>query len=83
MHLGIWGAFLLIWFLLRKGAFGKPVILVIMISWMLASSTLMTVLERVLVEKPGIGFCPQCGYNLTGLTSQRCPECGCPVKGLE
>ncbi len=20
--------------------------------------------------------CPQCGYNLTGLTSSRCPECG-------
>lgn len=22
------------------------------------------------------GFCSQCGYNLTGLTSERCPECG-------
>jgi hypothetical protein len=22
--------------------------------------------------------CPQCGYNLTGLTSRRCPECGEP-----
>ena len=21
-------------------------------------------------------ICPQCGYNLTGLTSPRCPECG-------
>ena len=21
-------------------------------------------------------FCPQCGYNLTGLTNERCPECG-------
>jgi hypothetical protein len=20
--------------------------------------------------------CPQCGYNLTGLTGRRCPECG-------
>lgn len=24
--------------------------------------------------------CPQCGYNLTGLTSGVCPECGTPVQ---
>ncbi len=24
--------------------------------------------------------CPECGYNLTGLTSSRCPECGTPVQ---
>ena len=24
--------------------------------------------------------CPECGYNLTGLTSQRCPECGTSVQ---
>lgn len=23
-----------------------------------------------------LGFCPECGYDLTGLQSDRCPECG-------
>jgi hypothetical protein len=23
--------------------------------------------------------CPECGYNLTGLTSNRCPECGMTI----
>ncbi len=27
--------------------------------------------------------CPECGYNLTGLTSGRCPECGTPVQRKE
>jgi hypothetical protein len=25
------------------------------------------------------GHCPNCGYNLTGNTSGRCPECGAPT----
>ena len=25
---------------------------------------------------PGGGTCPKCGYDITGLTSSRCPECG-------
>ena len=27
------------------------------------------------------GFCRKCGYNLTGLSEPRCPECGTPFGG--
>jgi len=27
-------------------------------------------------------FCPGCGYNLRGLTGDRCPECGDSIEGL-
>lgn len=29
---------------------------------------------------PRQGFCPQCDYDLTGITSGICPECGCATK---
>lgn len=25
------------------------------------------------------GWCDECGYDLTGSTSQKCPECGAPI----
>jgi len=28
-----------------------------------------------------LGLCVNCGYNLTGLTEPRCPECGTPCLG--
>jgi predicted RNA-binding Zn-ribbon protein involved in translation (DUF1610 family) len=28
-------------------------------------------------------MCPECGYNLTGLTSARCPECGTHISRRE
>ena len=30
-------------------------------------------------RKNAPGFCGQCGYDLTGNTSGRCPECGTPI----
>ena len=36
----------------------------------------------VVRENPGAGVptCQACGYNLTGLLSTRCPECGHPTE---
>ena len=31
---------------------------------------------RALRKASRIGRCPKCGYDLEGLTSPRCPECG-------
>jgi hypothetical protein len=28
-------------------------------------------------------YCPECGYNLRGLTSRRCPECGLSLEHIE
>lgn len=33
-------------------------------------------LEKVAIVRYGPGLCQTCGYDLTGLTSPRCPECG-------
>jgi hypothetical protein len=37
-------------------------------------------------EHPALGadlYCPDCGYNLRGLTSRRCPECGLVLDFIE
>jgi rubrerythrin len=33
---------------------------------------------RRLRQRPKVGCCTACGYNLTGNTSGVCPECGTP-----
>ncbi len=32
-------------------------------------------------QNPPSGLCRHCGYDLTGNTSGRCPECGTPIHG--
>lgn len=36
-------------------------------------------LWRRALQRPPLGHCQKCGYNLTGNVSGRCPECGAPV----
>jgi hypothetical protein len=51
------------------------------LAWLIAATIIWreTPLERSQrlgpISKTGI-VCPNCGYNLTGLQSTRCPECG-------
>ncbi len=33
----------------------------------------------VALTTPDFPACPSCEYNLTGLTTDRCPECGAPI----
>ena len=37
-------------------------------------------IARILCRSARPGHCPNCDYNLTGLTSGVCPECGLPIK---
>jgi hypothetical protein len=43
----------------------------------------MTEFEGVTIIEYGPGHCRDCGYNLTGLTSDRCPECGRTLESEE
>lgn len=38
----------------------------------------LIVVPRDSPRPPNPGVCEKCGYNLTGLTEPRCPECGTP-----
>jgi hypothetical protein len=38
--------------------------------------------ERAILDSFARAFCRNCGYNLTGNVSGRCPECGTPVGDL-
>ncbi len=44
---------------------------------------LPTLLVWRFVPKFPRGHCRRCGYNLTGLTEARCPECGAGFDGLD
>ena len=41
--------------------------------------SLAVILMVLLYQSRRKNRCPDCGYNLTGITSRKCPECGCPT----
>ncbi|UCE61577.1 MAG: hypothetical protein JSU63_07465 [Phycisphaerales bacterium] len=38
--------------------------------------------RRLILERQLEGLCTQCGYDLTGLTEPRCPECSAAIKPM-
>lgn len=63
---------------LYGGEPGNPAIFVSAPLWMLAAVFWIPafLLWKPLLFRHPRGHCRQCGYNLTGNTSGRCPECG-------
>lgn len=47
----------------------------------LAALCWLLVNVRAVLRRLPKGFCPDCGYDLTGNTSGRCPECGRELRG--
>ncbi len=59
--------------------YGLAAALVVMAIQRLWYKPLRDQLRRELIAR-GIPVCLHCGYNLTGLTEPRCPECGQPFE---
>ncbi len=56
---------------------------VLILAVMLIGYVTLMKLQRVILNERGRGHCYDCGYNLTGLTSERCPECGRTLESEE
>jgi hypothetical protein len=55
----------------------------LMLSMLLVYAAAVTALfwrfDRIIAREPRGTYCTRCGYDLTGLTEPRCPECGTPI----
>jgi hypothetical protein len=54
-------------------------VLVIYLAFVPAVMLLFVYLDQIAVIEARGDFCSNCGYDLTGNTSGRCPECGTPT----
>ena len=51
------------------------IVMIIAAAWIFVGRWL-PILMRRLFRPRSLGLCATCGYNLTGVTLDRCPECG-------
>jgi hypothetical protein len=63
------------------GCPGDPLFLLLLGLMFLVSGVTHWGVASSLRPRYPAGHCQQCGYNLTGNVSGRCPECGCSVDG--
>ncbi len=73
------GVAMVLFWLMRSAGLSGLLQVVAMASFFLIGTAAFAMAEGVTLLEYGPGHCRDCGYNLTGLTSSRCPECGTAV----
>lgn len=69
---------------IRRVAGGsQPVLVGLLGAFVVLACAAMILSEDVQLLEYGLGYCRDCGYNLTGLTTDRCPECGRTIQPIE